>query len=150
MRNDAHLSHDMPTRSGLKILALAAACGFTGCRALDLYEHLHRQLPTFADMLNISRQITEAAPGGVPAEADVQRIVKRYNEGADRWGTRFVFHARREPAPGYLLVSLGADRQLDVPSIDEYFQLERQDITDDPDRDIVFRDGEAITIAARK
>ena len=49
----------------------------------------------------------------------------------------------------YVVVSLGADGKLDVPDLAEYFQLAESEIHGQPSRDIVFRDGVAVTLAGK-
>jgi hypothetical protein len=49
----------------------------------------------------------------------------------------------------YLLVSCGSDGKLDVPNIDEYFNLGKVDVRGVTWHDIVFRDGRPVTNASK-
>ncbi len=110
-----------------------------------------KQLPTFADLLNISRDIqSHVKLEGSISDEQARRIIDSIGDGKDRWGTRYFFRTRREPEFSFVLISPGSDRRLDFDDLDHYFEMEQENIVGDLARDIVFRDGNPITIASSK
>jgi hypothetical protein len=125
------------------------ACGSSS--TMEIYEHMHRQLPTFVDMMNICGDLDKLSrgPSGIPP-VEARRIILRYNGGRDRWGTPLIFRQRLALTFSYILVSLGSDRKQDVETLDRYFTSPKSDIVYHSERDIVFRNGLPITVASRK
>lgn len=115
------------------------------------YRQLSYQLPTFANMQSIAREIRSLHErhGSISDEAATQ-VVMRVNQGRDSWGNRIVYASRREPVFSFVLISPGADGLFEKDAPSDYFDAPVEDIVGDLDRDIVFRDGEPVTIASHK
>lgn len=130
-------------------LSLALAILSVGCNG---YRQLKEQLPTFANLqdaaIHIERVATET--GALPTTEEARKIVAEHLEDAkDLWGSEILYVARTSPKQSFLLISLGRDRKLDVPDPSVYFGLESTMIVGDLNRDIVFRDGVAVTNAGK-
>ncbi len=77
-------------------------------------------------------------------------VMRPFEGGKDAWGSPYLFVARTDPEFSFIVVSLGADRKLDVENVEVYFDLAPEDTAGQRDRDIVFRDGRAITRSVDK
>ena len=81
-------------------------------------------------------------------QSAMEALVRETYDGKDAWGNDLLLELRDEP-PGFLLISLGSDAELDVSTPSAYFALEAQDVHDSTEADLVFRDGEAVTYAGK-
>jgi hypothetical protein len=129
---------------------LAAACLLAAaCSRVDRV----KQARTFADMQTLAGNIEELRRQTPDAPRDtprMRRLISGTAEGRDAWGHEYLFLA--EPAQvgsSYVLISLGSDGKADVADPREYFRLPESVIHDEPWKDIVFRDGRAVTRAGK-
>jgi len=67
------------------------------------------------------------------------------SKGLDNWGHGLILIRRSDDH--YLLISLGSDGVADVRNLSDYWRVRPSDIRADSRKDIVFRDGRAITMA---
>jgi hypothetical protein len=125
------------------LLLIVGSCG--------PYGQIRKQLPTFANLQEISRQLQYKveAKGFFSQEAGME-IVQALNGGRDEWGHPFVLEVRSQPEFSFVVLSPGKDGMLDVSDVSEYFEMETEDVVGQLDRDIVFRDGQPVTIASSK
>jgi hypothetical protein len=108
------------------------------------------QVRTFADMQVISKKISDQVQRGVVSFEELQNTVVSVNSGRDAWGNDFLLEIRDiDQVLSCVLVSRGSDGNLDVDSLSAYFDAPSDDIRRQYPRDIVFRDGKAITIAGK-
>ena len=108
------------------------------------------QVRTFADMQAISKRISTHLEAGDRSPEALQGIVRSVNQGKDAWGSDFILEIRKtDRGFSYLLVSRGSDGQLDVASPAAYFDLQHVDIRRQYAKDLVFRDGAAVTAAGK-
>jgi len=125
--------------------ALAAFLGLS-CNALDR----SRQVQTFGDMQVMAEMITDLQRTGQPSAVQVRSALRRVHDGRDAWGNEVSFFATAESGRhGYILVSPGSDGILESEDEAYYLQLEHEDIRGTAVRDIVFRDGKAVTNAGK-
>jgi hypothetical protein len=81
---------------------------------------------------------------GAPA---ANSLVRAVHGGRDAWGNRIIFMSNEDPAHFiYAVVSPGSDGRLNR-SREDYFRMGRKDVKGLWDEDILFRNGEAITLA---
>lgn len=108
-----------------------------------------RQLRTFTDLQGASRAVKMEISEGqrVTPETIGSEIQTWLNEdGHDVWGNEIIYSVRGDE---WVIISPGADRELDFENIDAYFLMAPEDIRGEPDRDIVFRNGEHVTYAGK-
>jgi hypothetical protein len=131
-----------------KVLTMSIVIvGILGCEDLQRT----RQVRTVADMQIIVRDVEQITAHGISPEEFRERALSRIKKwrSTDAWGTPFVFEVRAgDGRVDYVLVSLGSDRSLDR-EIDDYFLSSPGLGRGSADRDIVFRNGEAITNAGK-
>ncbi len=119
-----------------------------GC---DAQQQLSRQIPTFANLKNMSLTIQRVVDEQSSiSSAEAARIIGKINMGLDAWGNPVIFKARQDSEFSFVLISLGRDGRLDVDHVDQYFTYPQEDIVGKFDRDIVFRDGKPVTLASNK
>jgi len=111
----------------------------------------YQQTKTIANMRAITTRIDELrSRKGVLTENDVRSEVIRVGGGTDAWGTKLTYAIRRSAnGDSYLLISAGSDRKFDVADPGVYFETEPREVWTDPARDLVFRNGELITLAGK-
>jgi hypothetical protein len=110
-----------------------------------------RQTPTFADLQAISRKLDRLRETrGSFTVADALRVARPYRGGRDSWGNPYLFEVRTTPSFSFLAISTGRDGRLDVADASNYFSWPQENIVGKLDRDIVFRDGAAVTIGSPK
>ncbi len=117
------------------------------------WRQIFRQTPTFANLQAVSSRIDWLRAGWVEVTEDqLQSVLAGINSGRDAWGNPILTAVRHrdDGQTDFLLVSPGSDGELDVESIDEYFELESVDIVGQFERDIVFRNGKPVTNASDK
>ena len=104
-----------------------------------------------ATMQGIVRVIEETKIREPLTEANVRGAVKSVAAGRDAWGNEIAYAIRPSSAQSmsYVVVSPGSDGRLDFPTMDSYFTMGFADIRGKGRRDIVFRDGMAITEAGK-
>lgn len=131
----------------MKLSILVLTTLLLGCGE---YRQLTRQLPTFVNMQTMAREIQRIYErDGSVTEDQAQSILMMINEGRDEWGHRIVYAASSDPA-SFVLISPGQDGVFERGAPSQYFDAPREDIVGQLDRDIVFRDGEPVTIASSK
>jgi hypothetical protein len=130
--------------------ALLLVFVITGCGLKRGYDRA-KQARTFADLQVMAARLSDTiSKTGDLSEAQAARTIKSVNGGRDAWGNDVVFRSRsRDGRISYVLVSPGSDGVLEHPDLDDYFAQSASDVHDDSRRDIVFRDGEAITRAGK-
>lgn len=108
------------------------------------------QIPTFADMQAVAQAIQRSVEqdGSIPDGAALS-ILNSMNGGRDSWGNKILYVSRRDPSFSFVLISPGSDGLLERDPLD-YFELEEVNIVGQFERDILFRDGRAITNASPK
>jgi len=137
-------------------VVLAIALALAGCGLYDSFQQVSRQNPTFANIQAMSFAIeAEIEEGGCIVIDRLEEIAERYNGGRDEWGNEFRFSIHNADDGGesrcsYVVLSTGRDGQLDVEKIEDYFSADVASVIGDFDRDIVFRDGQPLTIASDK
>ena len=155
------MTPDPPRRERRKALrvALAAialiALGLGAWRLAVLYQHyrqLTEQLPTFANLQVVAAQIQrqlESNPG--LSDNEVRTMVRGFfGEFRDAWGDEIIYVRKNRQDISFLLISPGADGKLDVKDPAIYFLVPRTEIIGQLDRDIVFRDGVAVTNGGKR
>jgi hypothetical protein len=138
-------------QSFLKVL-LAVAAIFVIVVAVAAWSFYRRalQVSTFAKMQTISAKIASGLKTGRRSPEEFRRIVSSVGGGKDSWGNEFLFDMRdTNKGFSYVLISRGSDGRLDLGSPSAYFDLQPCDIQGQYPRDIVFRDGIAITDAGK-
>lgn len=138
-------------RRSLALSLLAAALPVYCCsKDLDRV----RQVRTVADMQTIVAKI-EAVRGQEPSalkdSTRIRQLISAVAEGKDAWGHKLIYQTKCAAGGGcsYALISLGSDGKPDLGQEQNYFTLAEQSIHGAPWRDIVFRDGHAITRAGK-
>ena len=119
-----------------------------GCRDPRRALDETRQFKTYFRMEELQGKLNKAAAEhqGVLPESQARRIISNSGDGRDEWGQAFIYtrvSVRREFET--LLISSGSDRALDSKSMLHYVEMNDTNITGDPSRDIVFRNGAPIT-----
>ncbi len=117
---------------------------FAACRFYDEY----KQFLTFRDMQLLSGRLEVLVKSSGLKRAAMLEVIKDLNDGKDAWGREYLLRFNKD-ATSFILVSLGSDGDLDVPSILEYFNLDPVKVHDDHAADLVFRNGKAITYAGK-
>ena len=130
-------------------LSLSMAVLFSGCWVHDSYERA-KQVRTYTDLQVKALEIEAARDRG---ELTVRRLreLAAKDGTVDSWGHEFrlAWRSTGLSVDSYVLLSPGADGELDVDTIDVYFDADVQGVAGKPDSDIVFRDGEAIRNAGK-
>ncbi len=109
-----------------------------------------RQVRTFADMRIIAAKLDAAIRTGVPTRAELLAVVQSVNHGRDAWGRDYLFELRATSlGTEYVLISRGSDGKLDFSDVSDYFTLAEGDVSYHFARDIVFRNGTAVTGAGK-
>jgi hypothetical protein len=112
-----------------------------------------RQKRTFIDMQLITQRIEmlrRDSPGSLGNPIKMRALIGSIAHGRDAWGRSFLFFTRgAKGGPSYVLVSTGSDGRRDVGDESSYFTMPERIIHDEPWRDIVFRDGRAVTLAGK-
>jgi len=110
-----------------------------------------RQIRSFETIKLVCQRLEElrVKSGGTVPEQEFSAAVRSIRNGQDEWGQPVLFSIRTAPAFSYVVVSTGSDRRLDVNSMGDFFSMAKVDIRGSTKRDIVFRDGEAITNASK-
>lgn len=125
------------------------ALALTGCGFYDAYQRA-KQIRTFTDLQTIARRIDQSIAEHSVSSAEAEGILKEVNHGRDAWGNPFIFKSTSIRSKfSYLVISLGSDSQLDVRDSDAYFTVPKCRVHGKSQRDLVFRDGEAITLAGK-
>jgi len=107
------------------------------------------QLRAFADLQLISRAVEkEKAEDNRVSRESVEGAIRTVvgQNGRDIWGNQIIYLVREQD---WVLISPGADGQLDFETTDMYFSMTPEDIRGKPDRDIVFRNGRQLTYAGK-
>jgi hypothetical protein len=114
-----------------------------------------RQLRTYANMQVISDEIQQHIEGRLkrsgtcPEEGELKEVIARTAGGSDAWGQELKFYLRDTPGScDWVLVSAGSDGALER-ELTAYFGVEPADVHNAPARDIVFRNGRAVTAAGK-
>jgi hypothetical protein len=134
----------------IKILILLSSLLMVSC-STDLDRI--RQVRTVADMQTIAAKIEavrEKAPESLGGSSEVLHLISRVAGGRDAWGRELLFISK--PAGrgfSYVLVSMGSDGKSDVAQPQDYFSMPEQIIHGAPWKDIVFREGHAVTRAGK-
>ena len=109
-----------------------------------------QQISSYADLQEIRTKV-ESLPRAPTVEEwrlQISSAVQSVRGGRDRWGNPFeILVENIEGAPHYIVLSTGADGVRDLNEPEGYFQMSETNIKGAFDRDIVFRDGLAITLA---
>ncbi len=109
-----------------------------------------QQISTFADLQEIRTRVESLprAPTWEDWRLQISSVVQSVRGGRDRWGNPFeILVENIDGAPHYVVLSTGADGVRDLNEPEGYFQMPETNIKGAFDRDIVFRDGLAITLA---
>ncbi len=134
--------------SGLLLLVVGAVLLF----AIGVWSFHRRalQVRTFADMQTITKKMDAAIRTGAHSRAELLSLVQSVNHGRDAWGRDYVFelHATASGIE-YVLISQGSDAKLDLSDASAYFTLAEADVCRQYSRDIVFRNGTAVTRAGK-
>jgi hypothetical protein len=121
---------------------------FTGCGYYDAYMRA-KQLRAYIDLQSLCRSI-DLRNGHALSQKEAEQIVQTINQGRDSWGTKVIYRSRvKGNKTSYILVSLGSDRKADVADLEEYFESPERSIRDEPWRDLIFRDGQPVTLAGK-
>lgn len=115
------------------------------------YRQLNQQLPTFANLQSASIEIERLRHAkNAPDASTAQAILERYfKHGRDVWGNKILYLEDMNLGRGFLLVSPGSDHKLDVRDPMLYFTAKPRNIIGQLERDIIFRNGEAVTDAGK-
>jgi hypothetical protein len=129
----------------LILLALTLVdCGF-----YDSYQRA-KQVRTYADLQTLARRIDQVLAEHSLSSAEAEGILQEVNDGRDAWGNRFIFRSKAVRGKfSYLLISLGSDRRLDVEDEGAYFTAPVSRVHGESEQDLVFRDGQAVTLAGK-
>lgn len=141
------LLHSSSSYSARTVL-LSCLLALTACGFFDS----GRQLRTFADMQIVAQEIQEYAEEHslCPSETSANEIINRITDGLDAWDRPLFFEARQTADQcDWVLVSSGSDGVLEHPDLASYFDAAHEAIHNEPRRDIVFRNGEAVTEAGK-
>jgi hypothetical protein len=133
---------------GLDMLrvSLALVLLTMSCRAHEQYH----QIQTIANMRAITTSIDDLRDKGQPVnENDVREAIARVGNGRDAWGTPLAFRVRSKKPLSYVLVSAGSDRKFELSDLNGYFAINVRDVRSDPRHDLVFKDGDLITLAGK-
>lgn len=108
-----------------------------------------RQHDTWTDMTSTCQAIAiRRAEAGRPLSlAELRAAILIPSKGLDNWGHGLILI--RGGDEHYLLISLGSDGVAGVRNLSDYWKLPPSDIRTDSRKDIVFRDGESITMGGR-
>lgn len=83
-------------------------------------------------------------------DVEATRIIGLVQGGRDRWNDKFIYSSRQVGGSfSYVLVSPGSDRRLESQDPGVYFAMPESEIHGNPARDIVFRDGNPVTLAGK-
>jgi len=102
-------------------------------------------------MTEITSRLEEAKAQhqGRLTDAEAATIIDVVQGGRDRWNHKFIYSSRQVGGSfSYVLISPGSDGRLEFPDL-AYFTMPETVTHDDPARDIVFRDGQRITLAGK-
>lgn len=109
-----------------------------------------RQVFTFANMRIIAERLDQAIQAGAHSRSELLPIVRSVNKGKDGWGRDFILELRASSlGVEYVLISTGSDGRLDLPTTADYFSLTESDVDGQYRRDIVFRNGQPVTLAGK-
>lgn len=133
--------HRPRSRTLLAVAVLSAVVG-TSCER-------QRQHDTWTDMSTTCDEIAaRRAEAGRPLSvAELRAAILVPSKGLDNWGHGLILI--RGSDDHYLLISLGSDAVADVRNLSDYWRVPPSDIRADSRRDIVFRDGQSITMGGR-
>ena len=132
-----------------KPLLLLLALALVGCGFYDAYQRA-KQVRTYADLQTLARRIDQVFAEHPLSSAEIEGILQEVNDGRDAWGNRFIFRSRVvRGKSSYLLISLGSDGRLDVEDASAYFSAPMSRVHGHSGRDLVFRDGQAVTLAGK-
>jgi hypothetical protein len=133
----------------LKPFLLLLAFTLVDCGFYDAYQRA-KQVRTFADLQTLARRFDQVLAEHSLSSTEAESILQEVNDGRDAWGNPFIFRSKAARGKlSYLLISLGSDRRLDVKDADAYFTESMRRVHGDSRRDLVFRDGQAITLAGK-
>jgi hypothetical protein len=126
-------------------LLLLSGCGF--------YEAFMRtrQIRTVAELQEVCFRVDgrRKQAGGYISMAAAQSIIREVHGGRDAWGNRFIFMSNNNHGHfSYVAISRGSDGKLEK-NRDAYFTMGVENIKGAWTKDIVFRDGEAVTLAGK-
>jgi hypothetical protein len=94
--------------------------------------------------------LREKDPHIIDNDPRIRKLISETAQGKDAWHHKYLFFTRPGgSARSYVLISLGSDDRADFSNPEEYFTLPESFTHDKPWRDIVFRDGQAITHAGK-
>ncbi|MEP0774657.1 MAG: hypothetical protein HRF46_09900 [Acidobacteriota bacterium] len=131
------------------LLGVVAGAVFLAIEVRAFYRRA-LQVRTFADMQTITARMNAAIDSGERSQAKLFSLVQSVNQGRDAWGRDYVFDLQATAAGiEYVLISRGSDGKLDLSDVSAYFTLSEADIKYQYSRDIVFRDGVAVTRAGK-
>lgn len=115
------------------------------CRPYGQY----RQVQTIVRMRAITTALEDLREKGTLTDKTAQVAIARVGHGTDAWGTPLAFRLQAAPRVRYILISAGSDKAFDVADLNAYFELKRHEVRSDPRKDIVFRDGDLVTLAGK-
>lgn len=120
--------------------------------AYATYRQLTEQLPTFANLQCSAIEVQKMQRLDMNLErTNVEKaIVDCFGSAQDVWGNEIQFLISPENPHSFLLISLGSDGKLDIPDPHFYFNDKPRNIIGQLERDIIFRDGVAVTDAGKK
>lgn len=128
---------------------LLSAITLAGCGLSDAYQRA-KQVRTYTDLQTLAHRIDQGLAEHSLSSAEAENILQQVNDGRDAWGNRFIFRSKSDRGKfSYLLISLGSDGRLDVEDADAYFTVPISHVHGNSERDLVFRDGQAVTLAGK-
>lgn len=136
---------------GSTVGTLAAAIAAAGCGLVDRSDRV-KQIRTFTDMTGITSRLEDAKAQhqGRLTDVEATRLINLVQSGRDRWNYKFIYSSRQVGGSfSYVLISPGSDGRLESQDLEVYFAMAETEIHDDPARDIVFRDGNPVTLAGK-
>lgn len=138
-------------RVTLAFATVALAASLPSCGIRDGYVRA-KQVRTFADLQVITERIDDAISKnrGMIQPSQAREVILGVNGGRDAWGNEILFHSNvRDGKFTYVLVSPGEDGKLDLASLDDYFGVPVSSVHGLGGKDIVFRDGQPVTMGGK-
>jgi len=140
----------MTLRKVSRLACIVFVLPVLGCGFYDAFMRT-RQVRSFIYLQEICFDIEAARKGtsGYISEHEAYSIVNSIHGGRDSWGNKIIFlpNGRRELFK-YVVISPGSDGKLEK-TVPEYFSMKTVNIRGSWAADIVFQDGEAVTLAGK-
>lgn len=113
-----------------------------------------KQVRTTAGLQAITARIEDRQlrPLADEMEAVVTSAIAADSDGRDAWGHPYLWEIRLDHNRiEYVVLSTGSDGRLDVPTLDDYFSRSGLEVlrASEHDRDIVFRNGQAVVTGGK-